>query len=390
MTPYADFQFFAILLLYIVIPTIVVRLCLRFSQAWILLATLFMLFVQFHGRLSFGPYYEFATIGYVAAYAAFEYGVARLYLLSRRRSTGNAPYAAALILALAPLILAKFLPRVAPKYEFGFLGISYVTFRAVDVVFSIHDKVITELSLRQYLAFILFFPTVSSGPIDRYRRFANDWKSYPTRAQFLVDLDGAVHRVFTGFLYKFIAAKLINDYWLVPAEKGTNAMDVLSYMYAYSFYLFFDFAGYSMFAIAFSYLLGIHTPENFDRPFLAPNIRDFWNRWHMTLSFWLRDHVYMRFVLAAGKGKWFQGRYTASHIGFLLSFGLMGLWHGIEPHYLVYGFYHAFLLIGYDVFARWNKQRQLWRQGLAWRVAGILVTFHIVAFGFLIFSGHLF
>ena len=73
-------------------------------------------------------------------------------------------------------------------------------------------------------------------------------------------------------------------------------------MYAYSLYLFFDFAGYTAFAIGVGYLFGIHTPENFQRPFLARDIRDFWNRWHISLSWWFRDHVYMRFVMAASDG----------------------------------------------------------------------------------------
>ena len=134
-------------------------------------------------------------------------------------------------------------------------------------------------------------------------------------------------------------------------------------MYGYSLYLFFDFAGYSAFAVGFSYLLGIHTPENFNRPFLARNIKDFWNRWHMSLSTWLRDHVYMRFLLAAVKGRWFTGKYTASYLGFFLTFGLMGLWHGIEPYYLLYGLYHGTLLVGHDLFTRWNKRRRVWGKG---------------------------
>ena len=84
-------------------------------------------------------------------------------------------------------------------------------------------------------------------------------------------------------------------------------------MYAYSGYLFFDFAGYSAFAIGFSYLLGIQTPENFRRPFLSVNIKEFWTRWHITLSFWFRDFVYMRFMLAAIRGKWFRSKYTAAY-----------------------------------------------------------------------------
>src|SRR5439155_15705196 len=125
------------------------------------------------------------------------------------------------------------------------------------------------------------------------------------------DLDSAVHRVFTGFLYKFILAALVKQYWMDFVAMGAAPLDVVSYMYAYTFYLFFDFAGYSNFAIGFSYLFGIHTPENFNRPFLATNIRDFWNRWHITLSWWLRDHVYMRFLLAATKGRWFRSKNVA-------------------------------------------------------------------------------
>jgi membrane protein involved in D-alanine export len=152
---------------------------------------------------------------------------------------------------------------------------------------------------------------------------------------------------------------------------------------------FFDFAGYSAFAIAFSRLFGIRTPENFDRPFLAHNIREFWNRWHITLSFWFRDHVYMRFLLTAIKGRWFKNDQIGSYLGFFLSFGLMGLWHGAAVHYLIYGCYHAGLFTGHDLFLRWNKKSQWWGTGPLWRFTSILVTANLVCFGFLIFSGRL-
>ena len=166
----------------------------------------------------------------------------------------------------------------------------------------------------------------------------------------------------------------------------------LSYMYAYSGYLFFDFAGYSAFAIGFSLLLGIRTPENFRRPFLSRNIKDFWTRWHITLSFWFRDFVYMRFMLAAIKGKWFRSKYVAAYIANFLTFGLMGFWHGTAAHYLVYGLYHACLITGHDLFARWNKPKpdmpgKVWGDSFAWQVAGVLLTIQAVCFGFLIFSG---
>ncbi len=236
---------------------------------------------------------------------------------------------------------------------------------------------------------MLFFPTISSGPIDRYNRFAEDWKKSRTGQEFLQDLDGAVHHIFTGFLYKFILAALIKTYWLDPVAQGTQFLHIVSYMYAYSLYLFFDFAGYSAFAVGFSYVFGIHTPENFNRPFLSRNLRDFWNRWHISLSFWFRDHIYSRFVLAALKGHWFKNKYVASYLGFLITFGLMGLWHGTAWYYLVYGLYHGVMLTVYDLLGRWNKRVKIWGEGFWWQAASIFITLQVVCFSLLIFSGRL-
>jgi membrane protein involved in D-alanine export len=389
MIPYADFLYFGVAL-YVILPTLVVRLTLGFSQIWILIATLGMLAVQYGGTLNITPKTGLPELGVVGGYAFFQWIVAAGFLWARPRTVWRWPYYLALLLALLPLLAAKFLPLLAPGTLLGFVGISYVTFRSLDVIFGIQDRLIPALPPGQFLAYLLFFPTISSGPIDRWRRFADDWKRPRTRAEFLPDLDQAVHRIFTGFFYKFILAALIKQYWMDAAAEATGFLAILSYMYAYTFYLFFDFAGYSAFAIGFSYLFGIHTPENFNKPFLASNIRDFWNRWHITLSWWLRDHIYMRFVLAATKGKWFRDKHVASYLGLFLSFGLMGLWHGTELHYLVYGLYHGSLLVGYELFIRWNKQRKWWGEGLPWRIAGALVTLHAVAFSFLVFSGRLF
>src|SRR5262249_1655924 len=102
-----------------------------------------------------------------------------------------------------------------------------------------------------------------------------------------------------------------------------------------------------------------------------------------------RDHVYMRFVMAAKKGRWFKSRYLPSYLGLLLAFGLMGLWHGPTANYLLYGLYHGVLLSAYEAFGRWNERRKLWGDGLLWHAAGVFGTFNCVCFGFLLFSGHL-
>ena len=325
MIPYADFTYF-ILLLYVAVPTIILGLFGRAGWRWAL---------------------------------------------------------------LLPLAITKVLPVVSPKTQFGFLGISYVTFRALDIVFCLRDGVIATPGAIDLFMFLFFFPTISAGPIDRYRRFIPDWKKKRSRAEFLADLDGAVHHFFRALLYKFILAALIERHWLKLAAGSDSVGALLSYMYAYSFYLFFDFAGYSAFAIAISYLFGVHTPENFSRPFLARNIRDFWNRWHITLSFWFRDHVYMRFLLAAARGKWFRSMHTAAIVGYFLAFGLMGLWHGIEPHYILYGLYMAALLSAFHIFSTWKKVHQHWFESRLWHAFAVFITFNAVCFGLLIFSGHI-
>src|SRR5438094_4690494 len=298
-----------------------------------------MLLVQYHGLLNIRPHFPVREIWILIGFAVWQWATVCLFAKSGAR--GGWSFYVAVAASLLPLAASKFFPVVSPGSEFGFLGISYITFRALDVVFCLRDKVIAFPGTRDFLMFLFFFPTISAGPIDRYQRFAADWRKRRTRAEFLVDLDGAVHRIFRGFLYKFIVAALIKQYWLERAASSGSFTALVSYMYAYSFYLFFDFAGYSAFAIGLSYLFGIHSPENFDRPFLARDIRDFWNRWHMSLSFWFRDHIYTRFVFAATKGRWFRSRYLGSHLGYFLTFGLMGLWHGTQAYYLLYGLYHA-------------------------------------------------
>ena len=246
-----------------------------------------MLVIQYQTKLKIGAHAEVREIWIVIAFGFWQWAAMRSYAASGAR--GGLVFYATMAFCLLPLVLAKVIPVLLLR-QFGFLGLSYITFRALDVVFCLRDGVIAAPRLFDFFGFLFFFPTISAGPIDRYRRFEGDWKKRRTRDEFVSDLDGAVHRIFRGFLYKFILAGLIKQYWLDRVASETTFGALVSYMYAYSFYLFFDFAGYSAFAIAFSYLLGVHTPENFNRPFLARNIRDFWNRWHITLSFWFRDH----------------------------------------------------------------------------------------------------
>ncbi|MDB4893860.1 MAG: D-alanyl-lipoteichoic acid biosynthesis protein DltB [Firmicutes bacterium] len=391
MTPYATISYFGFLL-YPTLPAVALGLVGRLSRWFVLGVTLLMIGLQYGLLLPGDAAVNVGQCWQLLAYAAYEGALVKGFSLLRARDRAMPRWAPAVTvtLVLLPLAAAKLLPALHVSGLVGFLGISYLTFRSLDVIFGIQDRLIKQIRLRDFWLFLLFFPTIASGPVDRYRRFMKDWEQKRSRAEYLQDLDAAVHRIFRGLLYKFIIAYYIETYWLSAAGATHTALGGISYMYAYSFYLFFDFAGYSCFAVGVSYLFGVRTPENFDNPFLAQNIRDFWNRWHISLSWWFRDHVYMRFVMWATKRKLLANKYAISYLGFILSMGLMGIWHGLQWHYILYGLYHAALIIGFDYLSRWNKRHKRWGEGPVWRWAGVFITFQVVCFGLLLFSGRLF
>jgi membrane protein involved in D-alanine export len=381
--PFGDFLYFGVLL-YLAVPVVICGMFGVPPRRFILAATLVMLTVQYGLVAEGGLPSSTRAIARVLGFVALQYVMARTFVQMRRAGKRQPVFYVAVALGLAPLALEKLAP--GSRGVVGFLGISYATFRALDITFAIQDGLVKDLPLGEYVAYLVFFPSISAGPIDRYRRFRKDYCASRSRAQFLQDLDAAVERIFRGMLYAFVLAPLIEHYWLSRASHARGAVATVAYMYGYSLHLFFDFAGYSAFAIGTGYVLGVRMPENFDRPFWAKNIADFWNRWHITLSTWLRDHVYARFVMTAAKGKWFADPRVAGYLGSWLAFALMGLWHGLESRYVVYGLYHATLMVGYLMFA---QRRGPGRRPLPPMLARV-VTFHCVCFGFLIFSGRLF
>ncbi|HDR7675569.1 D-alanyl-lipoteichoic acid biosynthesis protein DltB [Bacillus sp. FSL M8-0063] len=384
MTAYGSFYFFAIVGI-LLIPTIIAGLKGKMLRKYNAVLTLVMLAIIFSDK----PKQAIM----LAAFIIWQYALIKGYLILRKQKNSTFTFCVAVILSILPLILAKVAP-FAPELKFiVFLGMSYVTFRAVQMVFEVRDGLIKELSFFNFWEFVLFFPAISTGPIDRYRRFQKDIQKPPSAEEYQNLLYTGLNRIFQGFLYKFIIAYLIKQYFMDPAfAQQDTILSNMIYMYSYSLYLFFDFAGYSSFVIGVSYMMGIKTPENFNKPFISRNIKDFWNRWHMSLSFWFRDFIYMRFVFFATKKKLIKNRYTISYIGAFLNFFIMGIWHITGEHvyqYIIYGLYHAALFILFDIFERKNKKHKFWPNNKFTHVLAIVITFHVVCFGFLIFSGHL-
>ncbi|MBS9801421.1 D-alanyl-lipoteichoic acid biosynthesis protein DltB [Bacillus toyonensis] len=384
MTAYGSFYFFAIVGI-LLIPTIIAGLKGKMLRKYNAVLTLVMIAIIFSDKPK--------QAMMLAAFIIWQYVLIKGYLILRKQNNSTFMFCIAVILSILPLILAKVAPFVPELHFIVFAGMSYVTFRAVQMVFEVRDNLIKELSFFNFWEFVLFFPAISSGPIDRYRRFQKDIQKPPSAEEYQKLLYTGFNRIFQGFLYKFIIAHLITTYLVkaVFANQDTLLSNMI-FMYATSMQLFFDFAGYSAFVIGISYMMGIKTPENFNKPFLSRNIKDFWNRWHMSLSFWFRDFIYMRFVFFATKKKLIKNRYTISYIGAFLNFFIMGIWHiqgSAVAQYVIYGLYHAALFILFDIFERKNKKHKFWPNNKFTHVLAIVITFHVVCFGFLIFSGHL-
>ena len=289
-------------------------------------------------------------------------------------------------LSILPLVLNKVF-ALTSLHLLAFIGISYMSFKTIQIMLEISDGLIKEkIGVKDYLQFLLFFPTVSAGPIDRSRRFLNEINDVIPRKEYLELAGNGVYRIVLGLLYKVVLSTYVYQMLLALSNTGTVVYSI-KYMYLYTLYLFFDFAGYSLMAVGSSNILGIQTPMNFNKPFLSVDIKDFWTRWHITLSTWLRDFVFSRVLMQVIRKKWFKNRLHNATYAYMVNMLVMGFWHGLSVSYIVYGFYHGVLMAGFEVyqkksnFYKKNKNKN-WYKLLSW-----FVTMNLVMVGFFIFSG---
>lgn len=311
------------------------------------------------------------------------------YYFLHNRVKGNALYFLVMAASMIPIFLIK-LSVYTPYDMLGFVGISYISFRIWQLIIEIHDGHIKKLNVLDTVYFVTFFPTLSSGPIDRYHRFLEDIdRSVPKSVYVESHLVYGLTRIVKGMVYKFAIAFSINQYVIVALPEKHTVWSTVIYMYAYTLYLFFDFAGYSHFAIGTSYILGIKVGENFNKPFLAHNMKEFWERWHISLSQWFGDYIYKRFVLNTLRKKIFKSRITASRWGNMVTMLAMGIWHGPHLFYILYGLYEGAALVVTDIYLR-SKIFKKFKQMRCFSVVSRIVCFHVIAFGMLLFSGYLF
>jgi alginate O-acetyltransferase complex protein AlgI len=264
------------------------------------------------------------------------------------------------------------------------IGFSYLSFELLHVVIDRRRGRIPDLALPDLLAFVFFAPARIAGPIKRYQDFMAAVRGAETTAANVYD--GAL-RVLLGLAKKLCVADVLA---LFVAERPDvrSAAHAWLVLLSFTFQIYFDFSAYTDVAVGFSRMLGISLPENFNRPYLAPNIREFWNRWHITLSTWVRDYVF----LPAGRGL-FRTRLRSAPvaiaaISYLVTFLVVGAWHGVTAAFLLWGLYHGALLAAYHAIRAGTPvtvaAHPLYRSRAA-TLLGTMLTFLLVTIGWVPF-----
>ena len=322
-----------------------------------------------------------AMVVYLLAFIIYQYVL--VFIAQRMDSKRLKPL---VILSILPLVVNKVF-AITQLHLLSFIGISYMSFKTIQIMLEISDGLIKErISVKDYLQFLLFFPTVSSGPIDRSRRFLKEINEVMPRKDYLELAGDGIYRIVLGLLYKVVLSTYVYQILLALSNTGTVVYSI-KYMYLYTLYLFFDFAGYSLMAVGSSNILGIQTPMNFNKPFLSIDIKDFWTRWHITLSTWLRDFVFSRVLMQVIRKKWFKNRLHNAAYAYMVNMLVMGFWHGISVSYIAYGFYHGILMSGFEIYQKKSNfykkhKNKTWYKLISW-----FVTMNLVMVGFFIFSG---
>jgi D-alanyl-lipoteichoic acid acyltransferase DltB (MBOAT superfamily) len=304
-------------------------------------------------------------------------------------------------LALAALIAGNryaFLSWVSldlSKHTLELIGLSYMTLKLIHMFVDLRQGQLAAFTLPSYVNYQLAFFSLPAGPILRYNEFYKRWLG-PEGVSGR-DLIPAWNRILNGLIQLGLLAAVaseISDYSRGAARETGAAGPALGWFllsfYAYPAYVFFNFSGYCNVAIGAARLLGYSLPENFDRPYLARNMQDFWNRWHITLTHWIRDYLFTPLYKRAAE--WRPG--AAETLGYGVSFFalvLAGIWHGSSWNFLAFGVVHGAGVASCQMWGAAIKKRfgraayKVYMADRRIHALAVLVTFHYVCFSFLFF-----
>jgi alginate O-acetyltransferase complex protein AlgI len=225
------------------------------------------------------------------------------------------------------------------------VGVSFFTFQALSYVLDVHRRVIQPAKPMDFAVYLAFFPHLVAGPIVRAREFLPQLDS--PRDPRKVELGRAACLIIGGLFKKVVladmlATRLVDPVFGVPSAHG--GADVLLAVYAYGAQIYCDFSGYTDMATGLALLLGFQFPRNFNSPYRATSLQDFWHRWHMTLSRWLRDYLYIP-LGGNRRGEW------RTRANLMLTMLLGGLWHGAAWNFVIWGGIHGSALV-------WERMRR--------------------------------
>jgi alginate O-acetyltransferase complex protein AlgI len=350
----------------------------RLARVWLLLAS-----AIFYAQWS-APF-----LLLIAASTSIDYVVSRRLPATVHAGTRRALLAASVAVNLGLLAAFKYAPLLAgtlgqvlalagvpvPPLEMPALlplGISFYTFEAISYVVDVYrGRSAPARSALEYALYILFFPHLVAGPIVRARELLPQLRR-PRRRNW-VRMELALRLFLTGLFKKVVIAdhlaRVADPVFARPEVHGFAATWLA--VIAYAFQIYCDFSGYSDMAMGLAHSFGIRLPRNFRAPYLAGDVREFWTRWHITLSRWLRDYVYI--PLGGSRGG--EGR-TLRNL--LLTMGLGGLWHGASWTFALWGLYHGVLLGLHRAWIRHSGARLP-------ALAATPLTFVAVCFGWVLF-----
>lgn len=263
------------------------------------------------------------------------------------------------------------------------IGISFYTFQMISYLVDIYRGAPSERSLRDFALYISFFTQLIAGPIVRpsvlLPQLKRTAQADPEKMQlglFLI-VQGLIKKVvFADFLGRHVDAVFAD-----PSQ--FSSVSTLIAAYAYAFQIYFDFSGYTDIAIGCGKLLGFDIPDNFNLPYLARNMREFWQRWHISLSTWLRDYLYISLGGSRAGGR------SRTYINLFITMVLGGLWHGANWTFAIWGFYHGVLIV-INHMRRGRTHSGSRKPSLVREALQMMMTFHLVCAGWIFFRSETF
>jgi alginate O-acetyltransferase complex protein AlgI len=280
---------------------------------------------------------------------------------------------------------------VDKTFALTWLGFSYTAFRLLHTIRDRQSGRLPAVTLAEYVNYIIFFPSFTAGPIDRIERFVRELRTPLPLGN--ADWLDAGSRLFVGLFKKFVVADFLAIISLsdVLVAQVKSPIWMWVFLYAYAFRIYFDFSGYTDIAIGVARLMGIRLPENFTAPYLKPNLTQFWNSWHISLTQWFRTYFFNPVTRAL------RGRDPSLPVWIIIfvtqtsTMVLIGLWHGVTAGFALWGLWHGLGLFIQNRWSDFTRNRiplalQAGRGQALLRALSVVLTFNFVALGWLFFN----